>query len=235
MRWSTAIAVVAAAVLLSGRLTSARFDDLPSGERQLGRTVIEPAYDDRNGNIIYLSTPIGAPFPSKSNPKAWSPLYLVEYPNSASAFAGTMNCAHQPADNCPDHGPGIAGPDRDRVFDLWINVKQSVQPNDANDLRYRAMHIGELHIAAEFLHSRMDSHQHSEPHAGDVRQSSAVQDELLAAAEHLFRHALQQVLAVGLVDHPFEDDGQDIAVLTDLLVLEVEHVRHSKPARKRAR
>jgi hypothetical protein len=55
-----------------------------------------------------LSTPIGAPFPSKSNPKAASLLYLVEYPNSARAFAGTMNCAHQPEDNCPDHGPGIA-------------------------------------------------------------------------------------------------------------------------------
>jgi hypothetical protein len=108
MRWSIAITVVAAAVLLSGRSIGAKFDDLPSGERQLGRTVIEPAYDDRNGDIIYLSTPIGAPFPSKSNPKAASPLYLVEYPNSASAFVGTMNCAHQPADNCADHGPGIA-------------------------------------------------------------------------------------------------------------------------------
>lgn len=108
MRWSIAMAVVAAAVLLSGRSISAKFEDLPSGERQLGRTVIEPAYDDRNGNIIYLSTPIGTPFPSKSNPKASSPLYLVEYPDSAGPFVGTMNCAHQPEDNCADHGPGIA-------------------------------------------------------------------------------------------------------------------------------
>jgi hypothetical protein len=107
MHWRIAVAVTAAVVLLAGRTTSARFD-LPSGERLLGRTVLEPAYDDRNGSIIYLSTPIGAPFPSKSNPKAWSPLYLVEYPNSASASVGTMNCAHQPQDNCADHGPGIA-------------------------------------------------------------------------------------------------------------------------------
>jgi hypothetical protein len=108
MRWSIALTVVAAAVVLNGRSISARIDDLPSGERQLGRTVIEPAYDDRDGSIVYLSTPLGTPFPSKSNPKSWAPLYLVEYPNTASTFAGTMNCAHQPADNCADHGPGIA-------------------------------------------------------------------------------------------------------------------------------
>jgi hypothetical protein len=88
-------------------MTSATVD-LPSGERQSGQKILEPAYDDRYGTIIYLSTPIGAPFPSKSNEHAHSPLYLVEYPNTASAFVGTMNCAHQPLDNCPDHGPGIA-------------------------------------------------------------------------------------------------------------------------------
>lgn len=82
---------------------------LPSGERILGQTVIEPAYDDETGNIIYLMTPIHAPFPSKANSHAVSPLYLVVYPTSASGFVGTMNCAHQPEDNCPDHGPDIAG------------------------------------------------------------------------------------------------------------------------------
>jgi hypothetical protein len=107
MRWKIAFVMAASVVALGARITSARVD-LPSGERQLGQAILEPAYDDRNGSIIYLSTPIGAPFPSKSNPKASSPLYLVEYPNSARAFAGTMNCAHQPQDNCPDHGPGIA-------------------------------------------------------------------------------------------------------------------------------
>lgn len=107
MRWRIAVVVAASFVVFGARITNARLD-LPSGERRLGQAIIEPAYDDRNGSIIYLSTPIGAPFPSKSNPKAASLLYLVEYPNSASSFAGTMNCAHQPLDNCFDHGPGIA-------------------------------------------------------------------------------------------------------------------------------
>jgi hypothetical protein len=80
----------------------------PSGERQLGQSIIEPAYDDSTGNTIYLMTPIGAPFPSKSNPKAWSPLYLIVYPNSAGPSVGVMNCQHQGGDNCPDHGPEIA-------------------------------------------------------------------------------------------------------------------------------
>ena len=106
MRWKLALVAVAALVVFGGKL-QARFS-LPSGERQNGRTVIEPAYDDRYGTIVYLSTPMGAPFPSKSNVHATSPLYLVEYPNSASSIVGTMNCAHQPADNCADHGPGIA-------------------------------------------------------------------------------------------------------------------------------
>ena len=80
----------------------------PTGERLLGRTVIEPAYDDRNGNLIFLSTPIGAPFPSKANSHAVSPLYLVVYPHSAAASVGIMNCMHEGGDNCADHGPGIA-------------------------------------------------------------------------------------------------------------------------------
>jgi hypothetical protein len=81
----------------------------PSGERQLGRTIIEPAYDDATGKLIYLNTPMGAPFPSKSNPHAWAPLYLIVYPSAAADFVGTMNCQHEGGDNCPDHGPEIAG------------------------------------------------------------------------------------------------------------------------------
>jgi len=81
---------------------------LPSGERQLGQTIIEPGYDDRTGKLIYVMTPEGAPFPSHANAHAISPLFLVVYPNSAAASVGTMNCAHEGGDNCPDHGPGIA-------------------------------------------------------------------------------------------------------------------------------
>ena len=81
---------------------------LPSGERQLGQTIIEPGYDDRNGRLIYIMTPMGAPFPSHASLHAISPLFLIVYPNSAAASVGTMNCAHDGGDNCPDHGPGIA-------------------------------------------------------------------------------------------------------------------------------
>lgn len=80
----------------------------PTGERLLGRTVIEPAYDDRTGTLVYLSTPIGAPFPSKANHHAVSPLYLVVYPDSAAESVGLMNCMHEGGDNCADHGPGVA-------------------------------------------------------------------------------------------------------------------------------
>ena len=82
---------------------------LPSGERQLGRTVIEPGYDDRTGNLLYFMTPMGAPNPSHANAHAVSPLYLIVYPMSAAESVGVMNCAHAGGDNCPTHGPDIAG------------------------------------------------------------------------------------------------------------------------------
>jgi hypothetical protein len=78
---------------------------LPSGERQLRKSIIEPGYDDRTGELIYVMTPEGAPFPSHSNAHAVSPLFLVVYPNSAAASVGVMNCMHEGGDNCPDHGP----------------------------------------------------------------------------------------------------------------------------------
>jgi hypothetical protein len=81
---------------------------LPSGERQLGQTIVEPGYDDRTGKLIYIMTPIGAPNPSHADAQAVSPLFIIVYPNSAAQSVGTMNCAHEGGDNCPDHGPGIA-------------------------------------------------------------------------------------------------------------------------------
>ena len=76
-----------------------------SGERTLGKTVIEPGYDDRMGDLIYIMTPEGAPFPSHTDAHSVSPLFLIVYPTSAAASVGTMNCAHQDGDDCPDHGP----------------------------------------------------------------------------------------------------------------------------------
>jgi len=100
------VLLVAMGALVTG--VTAADAQVPSGERQLGKTIIEPAYDDRTGELIYIMTPMGAPFPSLSNAHAISPLFIVVYPNSAADAVGTMNCAHEGGDNCGDHGPGIA-------------------------------------------------------------------------------------------------------------------------------
>jgi hypothetical protein len=82
----------------------------PSGERQLGNVAIEPAYDDPNGNVIFLLTPNRlAPLnPTQPingvNPHAVAPLFLVVYPPGTP---GTFNCMGVPG-NCPDHNPTIA-------------------------------------------------------------------------------------------------------------------------------
>jgi hypothetical protein len=80
---------------------------LPTGERQLGQSVIEPAYNDLDGTFTYLLTPIKAPERASGN--AVAPLYAIMYPATVAAVIGTVNCQHQPMDNCPDHGPELAG------------------------------------------------------------------------------------------------------------------------------
>jgi len=106
----TRLAVVSAVMLLCTALAPRTYaQGLPTGEVQLGRSFIEPAYDDATGDMIFLLTPLGAPFPVKANHHAVSPLYLIVYPTSAGGFVGTMNCMHPGGDNCPDHGPEIAG------------------------------------------------------------------------------------------------------------------------------
>jgi len=108
----TSLTVVSTAMALGAALTlapRASAADIPSGEVQLGQSYIEPAYDDMTGNMIFLLTPLGVPSPSKANQHAVAPLYLIVYPMSAGGFVGTMNCNHAGGDNCPDHGPEIAG------------------------------------------------------------------------------------------------------------------------------
>ena len=100
------VLLVAMGALLTGM--TAADAQVPSGERQLGRTIIEPGYDDRTGELIYIMTPMGTPSPSHANAHAISPLFIVVYPNAAADAVGTMNCAHEGGDNCGDHGPGIA-------------------------------------------------------------------------------------------------------------------------------
>jgi hypothetical protein len=85
----------------------ARADALPTGETVLGQSVIEPAYNDADGSFVYLLTPSNAHINPNSHNTA--PLYVIMYPTSAASSVGTVNCQHQPMDNCPDHGPLLAG------------------------------------------------------------------------------------------------------------------------------
>lgn len=81
-------------------------DPLPTGERLLGQSLIEPAYNDVTGtSLVYLLTPIKSPFPTHTSTHAVAPLYLVEYPPGSTV--GTMNCMGVPG-NCPDHDLDVA-------------------------------------------------------------------------------------------------------------------------------
>lgn len=103
----------------------------PSGQRMYGHTsfdatagvftggggTIEPAYDDSTGTLVYLQTPNNAHVnfshvpidPSTGMPVNVAPIYLPVYPVGSGIDPASLNCAHMPADNCPDHGPLIAG------------------------------------------------------------------------------------------------------------------------------
>lgn len=81
---------------------------LPTGERILGQSAIEPAYNDVTGNLVYLLTPVRSPFPTHTNWHSVAPLYLVEYPPSAEPGIGILNCMGVPG-NCPDHDGIVAG------------------------------------------------------------------------------------------------------------------------------
>lgn len=109
--WRMSVVLTGAAMVVASMgVPTASASSTPSGERVVGRTVVEPTYDSMTGAIRYLSTPMGAPDPVKSNPIASAPIYVPVYP--VGSTVGTLLCAHDPAtnsDNCPDHGPGIAG------------------------------------------------------------------------------------------------------------------------------
>jgi hypothetical protein len=78
----------------------------PSGERQVGQSVVEPVYNDEQaGEIGYVMTPLQAPM--KASQSAWSPFYVPVYPIGSTV--GTLLCQHTPAENCPTHGDEIAG------------------------------------------------------------------------------------------------------------------------------
>jgi hypothetical protein len=87
-------------VLRSGSAAAAT----PSGEVIVGQSVIEPAYNDVTGATTYVMTPMNAP--EHANGAATAPFYVPIYPTSVNV--GTLQCAHVPQDNCPDHGPKLA-------------------------------------------------------------------------------------------------------------------------------
>lgn len=102
----------------------------PSGQRMYGNTAfdftaghftggggtIEPSYDAATGTLVYLRTPNRVPAnlpgpidPSTGMPVNVAPIYLPVYPAGSGIDPAALNCAHVPADNCPDHGPPVAG------------------------------------------------------------------------------------------------------------------------------
>jgi hypothetical protein len=101
------LALVAAVLAMMALVASAGAGAVPTGETQLGQSLIEPAYDDVDGSLVYFLTPSGAVI--NANAHNTAPFYVIMYPTSAAASVGTVNCQHQPMDNCPDHGPTVAG------------------------------------------------------------------------------------------------------------------------------
>src|SRR6202162_4860127 len=98
---------------LTAGVAAPQASSLPSGERIIGGsgahggTVVEPVYDDMTGAIRYVSTPRGTPDPVNSPPHAAAPFYLPVYPTGSTV--GTLVCQDVPQENCPDHGPAVAG------------------------------------------------------------------------------------------------------------------------------
>ena len=107
---ASSTAFCAAALVVAACLCfPVKADTVESGQRVLAQTSIEPAFDASTGSPIYLLTPLKSPFPSKSNPRAAAPLYLVTYPLSSTLPAAEFNC--QP-NNC-DHVNVLPFPDVD--------------------------------------------------------------------------------------------------------------------------
>lgn len=101
-----ALAAVALGLVLMTPAVGAPTVNLPSGEHMIGQVAVEPAYNDMNGQLVYLLTPFHAPLPVHANNSSWAPLYIVLYP--AGSTVGTLNCMGVPG-NCPDHDGLVAG------------------------------------------------------------------------------------------------------------------------------
>jgi hypothetical protein len=88
----------------------------PTGERAHAQSVLESVFNAENyGEIGYINTPNGTQHPVPSNPKSWSPIFVVEYPKGSTintggtGATGPLSCWHMPTENCPSHGNALAG------------------------------------------------------------------------------------------------------------------------------
>jgi hypothetical protein len=98
------------------------------GERVALNQVLIPFYDWDTGKAIIGSTPANcqyvntcAPEVAKHIPKQQvQPFYLVVYPISEKGKI-PVQCVHDPADNCPDHGPLIAAGAKKLVPSVYGN------------------------------------------------------------------------------------------------------------------
>lgn len=94
-----ALFAIASAVAATCLCVATKAQTVSSGQHAFGQSEVEPAFDDSNGNAIYLKSPLKNPFPSEANPRATAPMYTVVYPLSSTVPADQLNC--QPT-NC-DH------------------------------------------------------------------------------------------------------------------------------------
>lgn len=96
------------------------------GERIAKKQVLIPFYDWDTGKTVMGSTPVTcqyvntcAPGTAKLIPKAeLQPFYLVVYPLFDKGKIA-VDCAHWPADNCPDHGPLVAAGAKELVPSVY--------------------------------------------------------------------------------------------------------------------
>jgi hypothetical protein len=95
------------AAMLGASIPAAGASSIPSGERVVGQSTVEPVYNDEQaGTIGFAETPMNAPKPVNANSQSWAPFYEPIYP--VGSTVGTLLCQHLPVDNCPDHGPQLA-------------------------------------------------------------------------------------------------------------------------------
>lgn len=114
-----------------------------------GQSAIEPAYNDANGQLVYLQTPINISTPPASthtNARAVAPLYLVMYPPGSTVLANhNLNCMGVPG-NCPDHNGVVAGIATQAMGNVYGSNPAAVP---GHDHLVGVPHTGDFNVAWE--------------------------------------------------------------------------------------